>query len=375
MPNRPRRSKNHVRSRHLGAMPSPRPLRRPRYRSTCRTWCTAAPAGTRARNAIRQCAVTRPEAADPGARKATAAAAPRAVAVPGAAPRIAAVQLPAAMGRGTPLARTGGTASGGGGTWHATGAYEAPPTRYVITEAATTPLPPPYRVNRYSAGCYNCGGWNTGAAVAAGITGVAAGAVIGAASANAYPAGLAVKSAFFMNITPRYRSCVFSGAVRAFTSARSPVSSLLRRNATYYRVVPIMHSHSVSGGPHSRRRCWRWCPAPVPSRRPWRACRSPAPWTVREVQVASIGSGSTVGVLVVGGIGTSPFDVGGTSTRSIAPHLEILRRALARGIGIRLSPYTPADPSIGRAMPWILSSYGMPVASRIVGNGGRRRRH
>src|SRR5215470_16661724 len=93
----------------------------------------------------------------------------------------------------------GGTASGGGGSWHATGSngntyYGGPDYWHGGYYGRYNS---PTVVNAYGANCYNCGGWNTGGAVAAGVV---AGAAVGAAAANSannqsYAAGYAAGSA------------------------------------------------------------------------------------------------------------------------------------------------------------------------------------
>ncbi|MFI5000577.1 MAG: RNA-binding protein [Reyranellales bacterium] len=82
----------------------------------------------------------------------------------------------------------GGTASGGGGSWNARGAYggTASGTHY-YSGGYYSAYHPPTVVNHYGTTCYNCGGWNTGGAVAAGV---AVGAAVGVAVARAgYVAG------------------------------------------------------------------------------------------------------------------------------------------------------------------------------------------
>jgi hypothetical protein len=88
----------------------------------------------------------------------------------------------------------GGTATGGHGAWTATGTaghtyYGGPDYNhggyYGVYNSPTV-------VNAYGANCYNCGGWNTGGAVAAGLV---AGTALGAAAAansntQAYNAGV-----------------------------------------------------------------------------------------------------------------------------------------------------------------------------------------
>jgi hypothetical protein len=94
----------------------------------------------------------------------------------------------------------GGTASGGGGAWSATGVngnhYYGGPDYYHGGYYGAYNAPTV--VNAYGTGCYNCGGWNTGGAVAAGVL---AGAAVGAAAASsannqaAYSAGVAAGAA------------------------------------------------------------------------------------------------------------------------------------------------------------------------------------
>jgi hypothetical protein len=140
----------------------------------------------------------------------------------------------------------GGTASGGGGTWHATGAYGN--TAYGGYDhyggSYYYGYHPPTVVNSYSAGCYNCGGWNTGAAVAAGVTGLAAGATIGAASAasaSAYAA--AALPAYVTNdIYPTLPAgCVYSPVAGSayYQCSGTWFSPNYGANGTYYRVVPM----------------------------------------------------------------------------------------------------------------------------------------
>ncbi|HEX3349774.1 MAG TPA: hypothetical protein VHS58_16915, partial [Acetobacteraceae bacterium] len=96
----------------------------------------------------------------------------------------------------------GGSASGGGGSWHATGPYGG--TAYGgyhgYYGGYYGGYHPPIVVNHYSTGCYNCGGWGAGGAVAAGLVGATVGAAAGAAVAsaatsNAYAAGVATGAA------------------------------------------------------------------------------------------------------------------------------------------------------------------------------------
>jgi hypothetical protein len=101
----------------------------------------------------------------------------------------------------------GGSASGGGGSWHATSSYGT--TAYGTTAyggyhyygGTYATYHPPTTVNYYGSSCYNCGGWSTAGAAAAGAAvGMAAGAAMtssktAAATSSAYASGYAAGSA------------------------------------------------------------------------------------------------------------------------------------------------------------------------------------
>ena len=111
----------------------------------------------------------------------------------------------------------GGSASGGGGSWSASGAsgttayYSSAysTTAYHTTTSGTTAYyggtyatyHPPTTVNYYGSSCYNCGGWSTAGAAAAGaVVGVVAGATVAsantaAATSSACSAGYAAGAA------------------------------------------------------------------------------------------------------------------------------------------------------------------------------------
>jgi hypothetical protein len=113
-------------------------------------------------------------------------------------------------------------------------------------------------VNNYGSGCYNCGGWSTAGAAAAGaVVGVAAGAAIAsantaAATSNAYYAGVAAGSAY--NAAPVGGTTFAMGAVYAALPAGciSPnvqggtyylcgntwFKPSYGANGVYYRVIP-----------------------------------------------------------------------------------------------------------------------------------------
>ena len=107
---------------------------------------------------------------------------------------------------------------------------------------------PPTTVNYYGSGCYNCGGWSTAGAAAAGaVVGLAAGAAVASANNdNAYSAGYAAGSAS----APTYpinsiyatlpRGC---GDVQAhgktyYVCGSAWFQPSFGANGVYYRVVP-----------------------------------------------------------------------------------------------------------------------------------------
>ncbi len=110
----------------------------------------------------------------------------------------------------------GDTASGGGGYWHATnpntnstvyGGYN----RY-YGGTYNTYHPPTVVNDYYGGGCYDCGGWNSAGAAAVGL---AAGTMIGAAatqqaSANAYAAGVAAGETTGAIISSLPPGCVYT---------------------------------------------------------------------------------------------------------------------------------------------------------------------
>jgi len=158
----------------------------------------------------------------------------------------------------------GGTASGGGGSWHANSAYGGSAyggdgTWHATTNTGATAYGgydhygggyyygyhPPTLVNSHSTGCYNCGGWGTGAAVA--VTGLAAGTMLGAvagsaATANAYAAGVAAQPAYIMNdIYPSLPAgCIYSPIAGSayYRCGVTWFSPYYGANGMYYRVVP-----------------------------------------------------------------------------------------------------------------------------------------
>jgi len=151
---------------------------------------------------------------------------------------------------------SGGYASGGGGSWSAHGAYGGSAYGGYDHYGGSYygAYHPPTTVNYYGSGCYNCGGWNAGAAAA---TGLAVGAVVGAAAAsantsaataNAYSAGVAAgttaatQPAYIMNDV--YAVLPGGCAYKPFAGAAYYQCGLTwfepsyGANGLFYRVVP-----------------------------------------------------------------------------------------------------------------------------------------
>jgi hypothetical protein len=138
------------------------------------------------------------------------------------------------------------TTPGGASAYH-------PPTTYAAGSypAGSYAYHPPTVVNTYSAGCYNCGGWSTGAAVATGVAvGVATGAAIASANAsaatsNAYAAGVAVGAASATFAMGQVVAVVPAGCTvpviqgqTYYLCGNTWFSPAYGANGVYYRVVP-----------------------------------------------------------------------------------------------------------------------------------------
>ncbi|MFM0055949.1 hypothetical protein [Paraburkholderia phytofirmans] len=148
----------------------------------------------------------------------------------------------------------------GGSAYHATGSGY---TSYTSASGATAyhsayygarypAYHPPVTVNTYGSGCYNCGGWSTAGAAAAGVAvGVAAGAAIAsantaAATSNAYNAGVAAGAAanpgFAMGavyaVLPA--GCVAPNVhgTTYYLCGNTWFAPAYGANGVYYRVVP-----------------------------------------------------------------------------------------------------------------------------------------
>jgi hypothetical protein len=145
----------------------------------------------------------------------------------------------------------GGNASGGHGSWSATGSngqtYYGGPDYY--HGGYYGPYVPPPVVPYYGVNCYNCGGWNSGDAMAVGLM---AGTTMGAAaSANAsnqaYVAGVAAGQASVLAANPPGTlygtlpaGCTYSpvgGVTYYHCTTGLWFAPAWGANGTYYRVV------------------------------------------------------------------------------------------------------------------------------------------
>ena len=119
---------------------------------------------------------------------------------------------------------------------------------------------PPVVVNNYGSGCYNCGGWSTAGAAAAGaVVGVAAGAAIAnannaAATSNAYNAGVVAGATAAQPVAVPVSTAFAMGAVYAalpagcarptvhgstyYLCGNTWFQPAYGANGVYYRVVP-----------------------------------------------------------------------------------------------------------------------------------------
>jgi hypothetical protein len=139
----------------------------------------------------------------------------------------------------------GGTAYGNA---HWGGAYYHPPYH----PAYYPVYHPPTTVNYYGAGCYNCGGWSTASAAAAGAAvGLVAGAAVASANTNAvaassYNAGVAAGAAsatsYVMGaLYPTLPAGCITPTVRGTTyylCGNTWFQPFYGANGVYYRVVP-----------------------------------------------------------------------------------------------------------------------------------------
>jgi len=130
----------------------------------------------------------------------------------------------------------GGTASGGGGVWHATGANGGSAWGYHGSYYGG--YHPPTTVNYYGSNCYNCGGWNAGAAAGT----LAAGAVLGATVAGAaYAAGAASAQApaigTIYGTLPSGCGYVPEGSATYYNCGTMWLQPAFGANGVYYRVV------------------------------------------------------------------------------------------------------------------------------------------
>jgi hypothetical protein len=114
-------------------------------------------------------------------------------------------------------------------------------SRYVAGGGSWTAVHSPTVVNQYNTGCYNCGGWGAGAAVAAGVTGLAVGATVGAAAASASHPVYAVPYVMGDVYPVLPVGCVYSpyGGMAYYNCGGTWFSPYYGANGMYYRVVPV----------------------------------------------------------------------------------------------------------------------------------------
>jgi hypothetical protein len=117
---------------------------------------------------------------------------------------------------------------------------------YVAGGTTYTAVHSPTVVNQYNTGCYNCGGWaSTGAAVAAGVTGLAVGTAVGASvtAANAAAAAHPVYAPYVMGdvYAALPVGCAYSpyNGAAYYNCGGVWFSPYYGANGMYYRVVPV----------------------------------------------------------------------------------------------------------------------------------------
>jgi hypothetical protein len=108
---------------------------------------------------------------------------------------------------------------------------------------------PPAAVNYYGAGCYDCGGWNTAGAAAAGlVVGAAvatsvASANTAAATSNAYAAGVAAGATYAMGaVYATLPAGCQPGSVNNqnyYVCGSTWMQPAFGANGVYYKVVPV----------------------------------------------------------------------------------------------------------------------------------------
>jgi hypothetical protein len=117
--------------------------------------------------------------------------------------------------------------------------------RYVAGGGTWNAVHSPTVVNQYNTGCYDCGGWSSaGAAVAAGVTGLAVGTAIGAtAAANAAVAARPYSAPYVMGdvYAALPVGCAYSpyGGAAYYNCGGVWFSPYYGANGMYYRVVPV----------------------------------------------------------------------------------------------------------------------------------------
>ncbi len=173
----------------------------------------------------------------------------------------------------THISAAGARSTGAYGVSHTTYTTAHGTTAYHSTYSGAAVYPgyhPPTTVNYYGSSCYNCGGWSSAGAAAAGVAlGAAAGAAIAssntaAATANAHYAGVAAGSA---------NTAFAIGAIYATPPAGAVVTNVRGQtyylggstwfmpsygaNGVYYRVVAAPQDSRVTWPPGCSRSRWR----------------------------------------------------------------------------------------------------------------------
>ena len=136
----------------------------------------------------------------------------------------------------------GGTASGGGGSWQATGAYGTSAYGHAYYGGTyyggtySTYHPPTVVNSYYGSGCYDCGGWNTaGAAAVGGFLGARLAQIRAEQAAPAAP--VYVMGGIYPTL-PSGCTQSSQGGGSLYDCNGTWFSAAFGANGVYYRVVP-----------------------------------------------------------------------------------------------------------------------------------------
>jgi hypothetical protein len=134
----------------------------------------------------------------------------------------------------------GGTASGGGGDWHATGPYgtTAYGGAHYYGGTYSTYHPPTVVNSYYGSGCYNCGGWSSaGAAAVGGFLGARLAQARADEASPPPPAPTYVMNGIYPTL-PAGCAQSSSGGGSYYSCSGTWFSASFGANGVYYRVVP-----------------------------------------------------------------------------------------------------------------------------------------